>query len=214
VGHRNGTGWRSRGFGGNAEEQRQLIAQTAARLIVEHGIRDWTHAKRKAARQLMLSEREPLPGDDEVEAALTEHQALFGGEAHLATLRSQREEALGWMHRLRDFHPLLVGGVAAGWATEHSDIRLELTADDPKEVELMLINAAIEYRVGPMRGPDAPPVLYVETRRGSVRLTVRDEREARQRPRRADEVRLDAAGLERLLAETPEHPHGLAAPGP
>lgn len=201
MGHRNGTGSRGRPFGANADEQRQLIAQTAARLIVEHGIRDWTHAKRKAARQLMLSEREALPGDDEVEAALAEHQALFGGEEHAATLREQREEALVWMQRLREYHPLLVGGVAAGWATEHSDIRLELTADDPKAVELMLINAAVEYRVGPMRGPDAPPDLYIETRRGSVRLTVRDEREARQRPRRSEEARLDAGGLERVLDE-------------
>jgi hypothetical protein len=195
VGHRNGSGPKSRGFGGNADEQRQHIAQTAARLIVEHGISDWSHAKRKAARQLMLSESCALPGDDEVEAALAEHQALFGGEEHAATLREQREEALLWMHRLREFHPLLVGGVAAGWATEHSDIRLELTADDPKAVELMLINAAVEYRTG----RDAPTQLYIETRRGGVRLTVRDEREARQRPRRAEEVRMDAVALERVL---------------
>ena len=190
-----------RGFAGNAEEQRQRIAQTAARLIVEHGITDWTHAKRKAARQLMLSEREGLPGDDEVEAALAEHQALFGGEAHAATLRDQREEALVWMRRLREFHPLLVGGVAAGWATEHSDIRLELTADDAKAVELMLINASVEYRVGHMRSAGAPAELYIETRRGGVRLIVRDEREARQRPRRAEEARLDAVALERMLEE-------------
>jgi len=202
VGNRNGSGARGRAFGGNAEEQRQRIAQTAARLIVEHGISDWTHAKRKAARQLMLSEREALPGDDEIEAALTEHQALFGGDEHAATLREQREEALVWMNRLHEFHPLLVGGVAAGWASEHSDIRLELTADDAKAVELMLINASVRYRVGPMRTHDAPPELYIETRRGGVRLTVRDERDARRRPRRADEARLDAGAVARLLEES------------
>lgn len=203
MGNRNGIGPKGRGFGSAAEEQnRQRIAQTAARLIVEHGITDWAHAKRKAARQLMLSAREALPGDDEVEAALTEHQALFGGEEHAATLREQREEALVWMRRLRAFQPLLVGGVAAGWATEHSDIRLELACDDQKAVELMLINGEVEYRAGPMRGPDAPTELYIETRRGGVRLIVRDEREARQRPRRGEtKARLDAAQLERLLDE-------------
>ena len=40
---------------------------------------------------------------------------------------------------------MLIGGVAAGWATEHSDVRLELEADDPKAVELALINAGVDY---------------------------------------------------------------------
>ena len=199
---RQNAGWKGRGFGSltGDEENRQRIAQTAARLIVEHGITDWTHAKRKAARQLMLSEREALPGDDEVEAALNEHQALFGGEAHAAKLREQREEALLWMRRLQAFRPQLVGGVAAGWATEHSDIRIELTTDDHKAIELMLINADIEYRAAPLRNGDARTDLYIETRRGGVRLIVRDERDARQRPRREEDARLDARQLEELLA--------------
>jgi hypothetical protein len=52
-----------------------------------------------------------------------------------------------------------------------------------------------------MRGNDARTQLYIETPRGGVRLIVRDEREARQRPRREEEVRLDAAALERVLEE-------------
>ena len=94
----------------------------------------------------MLPDREALPGDDEIAAALAEYHALFGGDAHAATLRAQREEALRWMRRLREFAPLLTGGVAAGWATEHSDIRLELVANDAKLVELALLNAGVAYR--------------------------------------------------------------------
>jgi hypothetical protein len=192
---------RGRPYAAGADaENRERIAQVAARLILEHGITDWSHAKRKAARQLMLSERDGLPGDDEVEAALTEHQALFGGEEHEATLRAQREEALRWMRRLAEFQPKLCGGVAAGWAGEHSDIRLELIADDQKAVELTLINAEVAYRVGPMRSATAPAQLYLETRVGGLRLTIQDEREARSRSRR-DEARLDAAALARLLDE-------------
>ncbi len=97
----------------------------------------------------MLPERTALPGDDEIEAALATHHALFGGDAHAATLRGQREEALRWLRDLAPFEPLLVGGVAAGWATAHSDIRIELVADDPKAVELALINRSIAYRVAP-----------------------------------------------------------------
>ena len=188
---------------GAEDQNRQRIAAVAARLIVEHGITDWAQAKRKAARQLMLSPREALPGDDEVEAALAEHQAIFGGEEQQATLREQREEALLWMRRLEEFRPMLVGGVAAGWASEHSDIRLELIADDPKAVDLALINADVHYRVVPARAADAPPQLHIDTYRGGVRLIVRDPREARQRPRRDEAVRLDAIALARLL-ETDE----------
>jgi len=130
-------------------EDRARIADVAARLIAEHGIADWSLAKRKALRQLMLPDRTALPGDDEIEAALVTHHALFGGDEHVVTLRRQREEALTWLRELAEFSPVLVGGVAAGWATEHSDIRIELIADDSKEVELMLINHSIPYRVAP-----------------------------------------------------------------
>jgi hypothetical protein len=183
--------------------ERESIAQLTAQLIAEHGIGDWSVAKRKAARQLGLPERGPLPGDDEVEDALRDYHALFGGEEHEATLRVQREEALLWMKRLAGFRPLLVGGVAEGWATEHSDIRLELAADDAKEVELALINGGASYRSLPPRSPDAQADLYIETRRGVVRLTVRTHEAARRLPRRGrhgrEETRLGAAELAALL---------------
>jgi hypothetical protein len=178
-------------------QSRAQIATVAARLIVEHGLADWSLAKRKAARQLMLPERVALPADDEIEEALASHHALFGGEAHAATLRRQREEALAWLRELATFEPRLVGGVAAGWATEHSDIRIELTADDSKAVELALINRDVAYRVAPGVAQQAPAELLVDTPRGSVRLVVRTPFAARQRSRR--EEALDATRLAELL---------------
>ena len=41
-----------------------------------------------------------LPGDDEIESALVDYHALFGGEQHRVQLRTQREQALRWMRRL------------------------------------------------------------------------------------------------------------------
>lgn len=192
--------------------ERESIAQVAAQLIAEHGIGDWAAAKRKAARQLGLPERGPLPGDDEVEDALRDYHALFGGEAHEACLRAQREEALLWMRRLAEFRPLLVGGVAEGWATEHSDIRLELAADDAKSVELALINGGASYRSLPPRSAEAQTDLYIETRRGVVRLTVRTLEAARRLPRRdrhgREETRLTEAGVEALLEQAREQGMG------
>lgn len=184
------------------DQTRARIAQAAARLIAEHGIADWTAAKRKALRQLMLPDREALPGDDEVEAALIDYHALFGGPAHARQLREQREEALAWMRRLAAFRPQLTGGVAAGWATAHSDIRLELEAADAKLVELALLNAGVPYR-SLHSDRDGAADLYVDTPRGGVRLCVQSPEEARQRPRRdrhgQELPRLDEAALATLL---------------
>jgi hypothetical protein len=186
-------------------QDRARIADVAARLIAEHGIADWSLAKRKALRQLLLPDRTALPGDDEIEAALVVHHALFGGDEHAITLRRQREEALTWLRALAEFSPVLVGGVAAGWATAHSDIRIELIADDSKEVELMLINRNIAYRVAPGSPQRAATTeLLVDTDRGGIALVIRTPAVARQRPRRDrrgnDDVRLSAGALEELLA--------------
>lgn len=185
---------------GRDAQNRARIAQVAARLIAEHGLADWSAAKRKAARQLMLPQRTALPADEEIEAALAAHHALFGGDAHAQTLRGQREEALAWLRELAAFEPRLVGGVAAGWATAHSDIRIELVADDSKAVELALVNRGVAYRVAAGASPHAAPELFIDTRRGGVRLVVRTPFAARQRPRRsADDPRLDAVALAELL---------------
>jgi hypothetical protein len=188
--------------GGRELQNRARIADLAARLIAEHGLADWSLAKRKAARQLMLEASCALPGDDEIEAALIAHHALFGGAAHAASLRQQRAQALQWMRDLAAYEPVLTGGVAAGWASEHSDIRIELVADDAKAVELALINRGVPYRAGPA-SPHAAAELYVDTPAGGVRLVVRTAAMARQRPRRdrqgRAEIRLDTDAVSALL---------------
>ena len=188
---------RRHGFGPEGHDRTRL-AQAAARLIAEHGMTDWSAAKRKAARELGLPDRAALPGDDEIQEALAEHHALFGGERHRAMLRERRAEAVGWLRELADFDARLVGGVAEGWASEHSDIRIELCADDSKAVELALLNAGVAYRAMPSGAGDADE-LYVDTRRGGVRLSVRTPYAMRARPRRGA-LRLDAAAVEALLA--------------
>ena len=193
---------RATGPAGQDTRHRECIAVVAARLIVEHGLADWSIAKRKAARQLMLPEGEPLPADSDVESALLAHHALFGGDAHARSLRAQREEALRWMRELAIFHPALTGGVAAGWATAHSDICIELVADDSKAVELALINRGVAYRSAPT-GSQAAAELHIDTWLGGVRLITRTPTLARQRPRRdrhgREEPRLDADAVADLL---------------
>ena len=206
MGHRGNSESRDRKFGpdpfGREAQDRTRIAQVAAKLIAEHGIADWSLAKRKAVRQLLLPERAALPGDDEIESALADYHALFGGEQHVAQLREQREQALHWMQLLAQFEPVLVGGVAAGWASAHSDIQLDLVAANAKAVQLVLLNAGIAYRTM-NADDDGPQRIHVDAPSGGVRLSVRTPEEARQRPRRdrhgADTARLTAAELAALL---------------
>ena len=76
------------------------------------------------------------------------------------------------MRRLAQWQPLLVGGVAAGWATEHSDVRLELVADDPKAVEIALAGGGIAYAALPPRDNDATAHLRIDSTRAVVRLAI------------------------------------------
>ena len=69
-----------------SDRARQLVAQEAARLIVDQGMRDYRAAKIKAAERLGLRNRGSLPGNAEIEAAVSEHHKIFGGEAHALLL--------------------------------------------------------------------------------------------------------------------------------
>jgi hypothetical protein len=209
--HRGRRGARREGYvGGGANpravQERTRIAQATARLIAEHGITDWSAAKRKAARQLGLPEGLSLPSNEDVQQALTDYHALFGGAEHAASLQAQRTAALRWMRRLERWAPLLVGGVAAGWATTHSDIRIELVADDPKTVEMTLVGAGVHYVALPARGDDegadgggGGAQLLIEGAEANVRLSVLSPNQRRSRPRRDDEPRLDIAAVQTLL---------------
>lgn len=186
------------------------IAQAAARLIAEHGLSDWAAAKRKACRELGLSDREALPANEEIEQALRDYNSLFQPQAQAASLRAQRMIALDWMQRLAPWRPLLVGGVAAGWATAHSDVRLELEAEDPKAVELGLINTGIEYSTAAPQSTTGS-LARLNAGRGiqAVRLDIVSPQQRRNRSRRNGEERLSLSDLQLLLAR----PAGAADPG-
>ena len=128
------------------ERARQMIAQEAARIIVNQGIRDYRAAKIKAAERLGLNFRGSLPGNPEIERALEEHHQLFGGESHAELLRSMRETALSAMQLLAIFTPRLVGPVLAGTADENSAVNLHVFTDSPEAVAMQLGDLQIQYR--------------------------------------------------------------------
>lgn len=132
-------------------QMRELIAQSAARLIAEDGMQDYAAAKRKAARQIGAPENHSLPSNDEVETALRAYQELYQKDEQPARLRRLRQEALAAMNLLERFNPHLTGSVLNGTAARHSDINLQLFADNIKEIELFLLNRNMPYETGEKR---------------------------------------------------------------
>lgn len=147
--------WGYHGLGDNAgmhaPSTAQEIAQTAARLVVEEGL-DWGAAKRRAARQLGLPQRTPLPDNDTVEAAVREYIELFCADTQPQELRALRELAVVWMERMAQFRPHLAGAVWRGTATRMSDIYIQLFCDDSKSAEIALIDHHVQYDVTEVTG--------------------------------------------------------------
>ncbi len=130
----------------NGDRARKVLAQEAARIIVEQGIEDYRVAKLKAAERLGMSARGALPGNTEIEKAVSEHLELFGRESHLDLLRVLRRAALSAMELLDPFTPRLVGPVLHGTANANSPINLHVFADDAETVAIRLQEHAIQYR--------------------------------------------------------------------
>ena len=127
------------------------LTATAARLVVEEGL-DYGTAKQRAIRQLKLSPRTPLPDNLLLEAAVREYLAVFCADTQPTELAALRQLALQWMERLAEYAPLIGGAIWHGTATRLNDIYLQLFSDDPKAVELTLINQNLDYEVTRVTG--------------------------------------------------------------
>ena len=129
-----------------SETLRERLAQEAARLMIEHGIRDYGLAKRKAARRLGVRAAWALPGNAEIDARITEWQQLFEPETHGHRLRELRSLALQVMDAFPEFNPRLAGPVLSGAINVNSPIELHLFSDAPEDVALSLDAWGKTYR--------------------------------------------------------------------
>jgi len=128
------------------EHLRKSLAQEAARLIVEHGIRDYGQAKRKAAEQFRIGGAGALPSNTEIEGYVLEHQRLFEPELQEQRLRMLRLMAADIMEMLSLFDPRLTGSVLRGTAVINSGIELHLFSDTPENVATALKRNGLVFR--------------------------------------------------------------------
>lgn len=168
------------------DRTRTSICDTAARLIAEEGVSDYSQAKRKALRQLGLPDNTPMPSNAEVESALREWQSVFQDEEQIERVRYLRQKAAELMSILQDFRPYLTGSVLEGTAGRYAEIDLQLFADSAKEVEIFLLNRNIPYSHATPRNDRAEAVLVVETDDATTNLVIYPPLDERITPKGRD----------------------------
>ncbi|MGP1716631.1 MAG: hypothetical protein ACTS9Y_05585 [Methylophilus sp.] len=187
---------------------RQEIAQSAARLMFEEGISDYARAKRKAVKVLGIQQDAPLPTNAEIDMALREYHALYADEADAAHLLDLRQAALLTMQLLQKFNPHLTGSVLDGTAGPYADTDIHVFAESAKELEIYLLNQNIPYHGDEQqyRMSDRPgkqkhelvrkrvPVVLVETRFGTQRISIFEADDIRSAPRKNGEK----SGIQRM----------------
>jgi hypothetical protein len=181
------------------EHLRQVVAQKAARMMVEEGVHDFAYAKKKAGRQLGISEKSVLPTNAEIEEEVRLYHQLFNTDDQPHELRLLREAALATMLLFERFNPFLTGSVLDGRAGKSVQTDIYLFADSAKDVEIFLLSQDIPfessektYRLSDRPSKDKKdkvrktvPVFTLETEFGLQKLSVfnfDDMRVATKRP--------------------------------
>lgn len=187
------------------DRTRANICSTAARLIAEDGISDYSQAKRKALRHLGLPENTALPSDAEVDEALRSWQTVFMGDEQAEIIEHLRRKAAELMRILQDFRPYLTGSVLDGTAGRYAEIDLQLFADSAKEVEIFLLNAGIPYTHATPRSERAEAVLVVESDDAVANLVIYPSLDERISPKGRDGKTRERARLPAVLRLLPDN---------
>ncbi len=167
---------------------RIVLAQEAARLICDHGIKDYLSAKHKAAEKLGLTRFRALPNNREIELAIAERSRIFHAESQSALLAEMRVTAVAVMQDMFAFRPLLVGPVLLGNITEHSVIELHLFSEPAENVGAYLLSRHIHYRSISQHlklrrdKPETFPAYRFQTNAFEVLTTVLPERQQMHSP--------------------------------
>lgn len=196
---------------------RQRLAEEAARIILEEGVRDYGLAKRKAADHLGMTGRRELPANSEVESAVLERSRLFATAATREEYRDRLRAAAVVMERLGPLEPRLVGPLLNGILEPQPVINLHGFAETVEDVIFLLGDMGIQCRSGERhyRGGGADQRAPFLSFRGpdglQVELTVFPTDGIRQAPPSPVDGRpmrrLNLAGVQDLIAGIEAHAH-------
>ena len=130
------------------------------------------------------SDKQGLPGNDEIETELRAYLDLYQTQEHPDRIRQLRIIALSLMQELEAFTPYLTGPVLKGIAGPYAEIELQLFPDSDKDVEMFLLNRNIAFSSTEIRrysGDRARSValLELEWESAPVKLSLFDSRDER-----------------------------------
>ena len=203
----------------NSDHIRQMIAQQAARMMAEDGINDFAYAKKKAGKQLGVSENSVLPTNAEIEEEIRLYHEIYNADEQPVELEKLRQAALITMQLFEKFNPHLTGSVLDGSAGKFSQTNIHLFADSAKDVEMFLLNQQIPFESSEksFRISDKPskdkkekvrktvPVFTLETELGLQKLSVFDVDDMRVAVKRtvdgSNAERVDIAGVQAILSK-------------
>ena len=160
------------------EQVRRMVAAEAARIMATEAQSSFRIAKQKAAHRLGAGAETALPSNVEVERALRDYQAFYGGEKHLDHLIGLRCAALRAMRLLEPFHPRLVGPVLDGTADEYARVMLHVFNDPPDAVAVHLLDKGLDFSSEQRRirwhdgGYRLVPLLVVHSRDTEIELAL------------------------------------------
>jgi hypothetical protein len=190
---------------------RQRLAEEAARIILEEGVRDYGLAKRKAADHLGMTGRPDLPTNTEVETALLERNRLFADPESRREYVDRLRAAALVMERLEQLEPRLVGPLLLGILEAQPVINLHGFAETVEEVIIDLGERGIQCRSGERHyrggstGIRAPFLSFRGPEGLDIELTVFPQDGIRQAPPSPIDGRpmrrLNLAGVRELLRE-------------
>ncbi len=127
---------------------RREIALRAAQIMYAREESEYFTAKRKAARQVVGSERvRDLPSNSEIRDEILLLAEMLEGDARQKELTAMRLVALKMMRGLRRFRPRLIGSVLTGHIRSGSDIDVHVFTDSLGMLEDALAEMGLSYLV-------------------------------------------------------------------
>ena len=121
------------------------VANLAAQMIMEEGIKDYFFAKKKAAKSLGLNENVSLPTNLQIDKAIEEFHKIFNQDTNIEFLEHFKDQALNVMSLFKSFKPHLMNELTKGIIPKFPEIKINLFADNIKDIEYVLLNSEISY---------------------------------------------------------------------
>jgi|GEM_PF-864797 len=121
------------------------VANLAAQMIMEEGIKDYLFAKKKAAKSLGLNEAVSLPSNSQIDKAIEDFNKIYTPEIDVEFLEYFKTQALRVMAIFKNFKPHLMNQLSEGIVPKFTEIKINLFADNLKDIEYVLLNSEFKY---------------------------------------------------------------------